>query len=465
MDSFFFLFFYFLLFIFWFYLLKYSGVKILNISIPSFLIVSIFVFQYLGYPILFFFLDDYRAEFVQNRNIILKMFFLTSYTITMIILGFIFARKIFGPLHLQNQYNYPQKEIVNDKQLSRFILYLLFVLSLLVLMIYISKIGFNNIALLSVFDLTENSISSKVLRANMGNAFDGKYHWYRLFMRDFLSIVSVGFFGFYLFRKKLFYLFIFIISFFISCFSMTMATEKSPLLWYFISLLLMYVLIRQNGQFKIKQIIGFGAFASLLLSFIYVNFMGSSDLFAGMTSAFSRIVTGQIHSLYHYVEIFPRQIDFLFGRSFPNPGSLLPFEPFNLTIEIHNYAFPEIAEEGIFGSMPTFFWGEMYANFGYLGIIIPTIFIGFFLYGLNIFLLKLPNTPIFLSFYIWIILHYRTLSETSLSHFILDTEMFIIIFVLIFILAAPNKLKLRFFKFKNLKTIKVKKNQLLANNL
>lgn len=457
MDSFFFLFFYFSFLIVWFYLLKYSGVKILTVSIPSFLIIAIFLFQYLGYPILFFFLDDYRALFVQDRSIILTMFFVTSYIIAFIILGFILAKKTFGKLHLQNQYNYPQQEIVNDKQLSRFILYLLFVLSLLVLMIYISKIGFNNVALLSVLNLTENSISSQVLRSNMGNAFDGKYHWYRLFMSDFLSIVSVGFFGFYLFRKKLFYLFIFIISFFISCFSMTMAIEKAPLLWYFISLFLMYVLIRQNGQFKIKQIIGFGAFASLLISFIYVIFVGSSDLFTGIANAFSRITTGQIHSLYHYFEIFPQRVDFLWGRSLPNPGGLMPYEPFPLTKEVWKIVFPEKIDLNIVGSMPTFFIGEMYANFGYLGIIIPPFFIGFFLYGLNIFLLKLPNTPIFLSFYIWIILHYKKLAATSLSGFIIDTDMFIIFFVLIFILAAPNSLKLRYFKFKNINQSKLNK--------
>lgn len=363
-------------------------------------------------------------------------------------------KKTFGELHLQNQYNYPQQEIVNDKQLSRLILYFFFVLSLLVLMIYISKIGFNNIASLSVLNLTENSISSKVLRANMGNAFDGKYHWYRLFMRDFLSITSVAFFGFYLVKKNFFYFLIFITSFFISCFSMTMATEKGPLLWYFISLFLMYVLIRQNGRFKIKQIIGFGVFASLLISFIYVNFMGSSDLFDGMTSAFSRIITEQMHSLYHYVEIFPRQIDFLFGRSFPNPGGLLPFEPFNLTKEIYNYTFPGMAKKGIVGSMPTFFLGEMYANFGYYGVIFPPFFIGFFLYGLNVFLLKLPKTPILLSFYIWIILHYKTLAESSLSSFIIDIALFIVFPIMILILSVSRGFKLRYFSFQPIKAKK-----------
>ena len=455
MESFFFLFSFFSFYFIWYCLLRYAGIKILIISIPSFLLISIFIFQYFGYPILFFFLNDYRAEFVQDRSIVLTMFFITSYTITFIILGFILAKKVFGQLHLQNQYNFPNVEVVNDKQLSRFILYLFFVLTLFVLMIYISKIGFNNIALLSAFDLAENNVTSKVLRSNMGNAFDGKYHWYRLFMRDFLSIASVAFFGFYLLKKNFFYFFIFITSFFISCFSMTMATEKAPLLWYFISLFLMYVLIKQNGQLKIKQIAILCFFGFLLLGFIYINFMGSKTLLSGVESTFSRITTGKIHSLYYYLEFFPRQEDFIYGKSFPNPGGLLPFEPYSLTKEIHNYAFPEIAKKGIVGSIPTFFWGEMYANFGYIGVIFPPFFIGFFLYGLNIFLLRLAITPIFLSFYIWIIVHYSSLSGTSLSSFLIDINLFIMLVIMIFILSAPKGFKLKYFSFQKIKVKKL----------
>ena len=95
----------------------------------------------------------------------LTMFWITSYTTTLIILGLIFAKKIFGSLHLKNQYNPFSGTIVPDRQLSRFILYLFFVLSILVLLIYISKIGFGNIAVLSL--LGENDTSIKLLRSNM----------------------------------------------------------------------------------------------------------------------------------------------------------------------------------------------------------------------------------------------------------------------------------------------------------
>jgi hypothetical protein len=98
--------------------------------------------------------------------------------------------------------------------------------------------------------------------------------------------------------------------------------------------------------------------------------------------------------------------------------------------------------------MPTFFWGDMYANFGYAGIIFPPFFIGFLLYGLNILLFRFPMTPIFLSVYIWIILHYKSLAVTSLGKFIIDIKMFIVIFFLILVLSTPNYLKIKYLKFK-----------------
>ena len=65
MEEFLLLFIYIFLPVFWLILLNKSGVKLLTISIPSILIISIFIYQYLGYPILFFFINDYSATFVQ----------------------------------------------------------------------------------------------------------------------------------------------------------------------------------------------------------------------------------------------------------------------------------------------------------------------------------------------------------------------------------------------------------------
>jgi hypothetical protein len=322
-------------------------------------------------------------------------------------------------------------------------------MSVLVLFVYLSKVGFNNIALLSVFGTTDSQISIEAHRSSMSNAFEGKYYLYQLFMRDFLSIVSVAFFGQWLLRKKFFSFIVLIISFPICTFSMLMATEKALITFYLISLFLIYVILKNHGRFQFKHLVKFSFFLIFLISLMYKYFINNPSLLEGAIYSISRIFTGQMHALYHYLEIFPEQINFLWGRSFPNPKNLLPFELFHLTQELNHMVFPQDKLRGVTGSMPTFYWGEMYANFSYLGIIIPPFFIGYFLYWINIIIFRLPMTPLVLSFFIWTILHYKNLAITSLSEFLIDTSMVIIILVLILFVAIPNKFKFRYFKFRN----------------
>lgn len=445
MEEFLFLFIYIFLPVFWLILLNKSGVKLLTISIPSILIISIFIYQYLGYPILFFFINDYSAKFVQDREIIWKIFFLSSFTITFIIIGMVVAGKTFGNLHLKNQFNPNTNSILLDKQLSRYFFYLLLIISIFILYIYLSKIGWNNIALFSLLNLSEQSSSIKELRSNMGNAFEGKYHWYRLFMRDFLSIISLALFGQYLISKKYFHFLIFVLSFLVSLLSLLSATEKSPVLWYLISLMIMYLIIKKDSRLKLKYLIGLGIFVPLLLGLIYTNFMNAPSFIKGIEYGFSRLTTGQIQGLYHYFTIFPDQVDFLYGRSFPNPGGLMPFEPYSLSKSVHSIIFPYKSLKGVVGSMPTFYWGEMYANFGYLGVIFPPFFIGYLLYSLNILIFKLPMTPIMLSIYVYLISHYDGLATTSLSKFLIDIKIVLVIFIYVFVVSIPNKGIIKYF--------------------
>ena len=112
--------------------------------------------------------------------------------------------------------------------------------------------------------------------------------------------------------------------------------------------------------------------------------------------------------------------------------------------------FPENASKGIVGSMPTFFWGEMYVNFSYLGIIIPPIFVGFFLYFLNVLIFKLQMTPITLSIFVWTIFHYRALSGSSLSGYLIDLNLIVIVLTLICFTLLFNKGKVKYFKRKKI---------------
>ena len=82
----------------WVYILKLGGMRLMVISLPSFVVFSIFVFQYVGFPILYFGLDAYRAEFVTDENLILKAWLITSIATILICFGALLGANLLRPL-------------------------------------------------------------------------------------------------------------------------------------------------------------------------------------------------------------------------------------------------------------------------------------------------------------------------------------------------------------------------------
>ncbi len=155
-------------------------------------------------------------------------------------------------------------------------------------------------------------------------------------------------------------------------------------------------------------------------------------------SVISRTLGGQIQVAYYYLEYFPSYHPFLNGLSFPNPAGLLPFTNFPLTQQVHSWVHPELARIDIIGSMPTIFWGELYANFGFLGIIIITPLIGIILYIMNWYFESKKNTVLGLSLFIFLIFHYKNLALSSLSNYIFDLNL-----ILIFIFSIVLRIKVQ----------------------
>jgi hypothetical protein len=97
-----------------------------------------------------------------------------------------------------------------------------------------------------------------------------------------------------------------------------------------------------------------------------------------------------------------------------------------------NIVNPNQEKLGIIGSSPTIFWGEMYANFGYLGILVPPFFVGYVVYAINILIFRLPMSPLVLAIFVWSLMHIRNISSTGLSSYIIDiTGLIMVIFTLI----------------------------------
>lgn len=427
--------------IIWLILLKFANIRILTISIPSILLISIFVKQYLGYLTIFFYLDDYRSYYFIDRNVMWLMFFLTSLSITLMLIGFILAKLNIGSFDYNFQNDFVKNKLSTSYKFEHYLIFILFLISSYVLYLYLSRLGFENIALFKLLGFTETKESAYYLRSKMGNDFSGNHHWYRLFFKDFLLISSYTFFASFLIHKKK--ISIFIISFLITSFSLLVSTAKGPVIWYFIGLFILYIIVKKKSKLNNNIVYIFSIFLLILIG-LQLNFIiDDKNLFDSIQIAISRITVGQMSGLYHYLTLFPEKINFLNGRSFPNPGGIFPFEHYNLTQEIEKIVSPDDMQQDIVGSIPTFYWGEMYANFGYIGVIIPPFFIGYLIYWLNIIFHRIEMSPLILSLYTWSILHYQTLSSSSLSDFIIDIDTFIIFFVVVFIVGLSNRGKIK----------------------
>jgi hypothetical protein len=230
-------------------------------------------------------------------------------------------------------------------------------------------------------------------------------------------------------------------------FSLVMSSEKGLFADYLIAIFLLYSIINKNGNISVKLTFAAVIVLALFLIPSYIYFMGDSDIMASIFSIISRGLTGSIQPGYHYLEFFPEYHNWLYGRSLPNPGGLLPFTSYNLTFEIKKFVDVSSSSE-VVGSMPAIYWGEIYANFGYYGLILIPPLIGFMLYCLNLVIFRIKINPLSAALFVWLIMHYKNLSITSLSMYILDTNLYVIVIIYIII---STGLKAKNSKFTGLK--------------
>lgn len=428
--------------IIWIFGLRASGLSFLKISLPSILLGSMLLFQHVGYFSLFFFLDPYRAYLISDRSIIWEMFLWNIYTISFLMVGFITARFIVGKIQSVSRFNvYADNDITLVKS-EIYIFISIILVGVFILIGYITSIGWGNLAIVSAIGLVENEMSIELLRSQMTNAYGANYHWYRFITRDLLSLACVGAFAQWLITRKIKHFFVFNVGLLCSVFSSLIATEKSPILWLLISLCVAYLIVKKKGRIPPSIVFKILPISVSIIGVLYVFFMGADDFRSGLLTAFSRIFTGQIEGLYHYFNIFPNQVGFLNGRSFPNPMGVLPWESYRLTTEVMDIVKPQLRQMGIIGSMPTVFWGEMYANFGYAGVIIPPVFIGFCVYLLNRLFFFLMMSPLTVALFTWLFLHIKNLAVTGLSSYIFNIQLLIIVLLSFILLGISYKGKI-----------------------
>ena len=420
-------------------------------SIPTAFFYFYLIFVYIGSVIILFKLDPYIVRLGATKSDILWLLYATT-TIGFFLIpsGMLCANKIlkFEPKKKLNQYLRADIEMVvspKDSYVMPFF-YLFCVFALLMTLLYIRKVDtLPFVGLMKGGD----AATLALLRSEATNTFAGKAHWYRLAYKHvipFLSLVALTYFLRTKGRIKQKWLLIFLTLFPISCFTNFMNLIKGPLILYWGSIIILLSFIRP--QFiTFRKIFIFGSFCLIVVILMYIYVMGQEDrpLLELSLLPLQRIFVGQISGLYFYYDFFPKHHDFLLGLSFPNPHGIMPYRPYRLTVEVKNYVLPDLASKGIVGSMPTVFWGEVYANFGLISIFPAMFFVGFFIQIVHIIFFKfLKKSTLTISLMVYSIIHFCALTCTSLSNFLLDSFLgFIMLIVIIMIIGGRALAKFR----------------------
>ncbi len=405
----------------WYIFLKKSGFIYSEINIFNILFYFILIFQYFGF-IYIFLLAGYKFS---NSEAIVAVFFNTSITISYLILGSYVARFFLSKSKIFKLFKEKFDTVIIPESASIIFLLVLISISAIYFSKYLYIVGFDNIAFLKLIGMSENPHSVAFLRSEMGNNFPGKYHWYRLFIRDFMYLSSSLIFSLYLTNPKINKVPIAIAIFLLAFASSVIAAEKQPVSELLIFLFFTYLLIKNEGRITFKKMITISMIILGIISVFYY-FLGQGDLHRAMISTANRVFIAQMEGLYYYMEIFPTSIEFLAGRSFPNPAGIFPWEPYRLAVGVAEIV-SGANNSGIVGSMPTFYWGEMYANFGLAGVLIPPFFIGFLIRVVDFLFNNQKKKIILVPIYIWFIFHYKDLAMTGLSKFLIDINLFSII--------------------------------------
>lgn len=416
-------------------LLQACGLSLSTPSIPSIIYIRYIVMNYLGIPLLYFYTISHLYNLgVQDRNLILFFWLMSSVCLLLLLFGFLYSRKIFG-LDI-----YQKAVVVKDQKVEYFEVILILFFCLLVFLRYYSIAN-----VVPLVELIKGNVTNpRLLRAEVG-LFPGKIWRYNLIFQGVLPFVAYYLFALCLLRKSLVRISLFSITFLLTSFVCLMNFHKAPIGLFFIGLFLVYIFKNQiQISFRNSVLPLIVVLVSMMAG--YVFFMGGKIESKLVVRPFRRALGSQIASGYFYLKMFPEDHDFLYGSGMlPNPGSVFPFEPFNIAKRVQYYKKQHLVEGVVRGSSPAVYWASAYANFGILGAIFISFFVGVVIFAIHWLVSRRQLTPLKIGLIVWLAIHLSSIAGTSLSTFVFDIQLVVILFCYAFIKYGPI---LRGFVFK-----------------
>lgn len=179
---------------------------------------------------------------------------------------------------------------------------------------------------------------------------------------------------------------------------------KSPIFFYLIMFFLLRLYVGKM-KFTVRKIVTWGIAGAVALIGMYIVIQGVTDVGSYLSynsGPIGRLILAQIAPTFLHLNLFGEALPFLMGRGLPSTFiDLFDIEQVRSARLVMTTVFPEKVADGTAGVLNTLFIAEAYANFGFVGVVAGTIYVGVLVQVLYITFLRLPKNPIFLSLFIY----------------------------------------------------------------
>lgn len=309
-----------------------------------------------------------------------------------------------------------------------FVLLMMFSFAAVVYTFYI--IGFSNIPLVNFFMGADTEYLA-FLRQQVGRNFQGNVYVRNIIALGLTPLLSYISFVHYSLKKEKKWLIFTIVTVFLSVIILTYDLQKAPVLRY----LFAYIFILPHtykGRFNIKPkyIVLFGILVMVMfLAFTSIDLIG---LFSFDGGPLNRIFKTQAFSTFAHIDVFPSQLDFLYGRSLP---SFITTRVFNapqirsakLVMEVFN---PQGVIDGTAGVMNGFYIAEAYANFSYFGVGFSNIIVAIEMAIVHAVFMRSQKTAVSVAGYAYVTNLFVNTTQGGFIDFIYNPVLWIIILII-----------------------------------
>jgi oligosaccharide repeat unit polymerase len=366
---------------------------------------SLLVSSFIGALFIALGIDDYYMTRKLFRPDEYRMigFVVVCFVMVFLPLSMLFVSKLCG-FEAKREFNdYLKKPLENMAANRNEIFYLFSALSAISFLAIIYMIWKTpDIPIFELLKGTDESLAE--LRVEASRHFHGNVLFRNIFALTLTPVLSLIVYLFAVLtnepRWKLLFVFLFAGAVFVNVYDLA----KSPIFFYFIMFFLVRIYIGKMRFSPVKLAV-YGIIGGAVLVGMYVVIQGVNDIGTFLSynkGPIGRLILAQIAPTFLHLNIFGEALPFLYGKSLPTAlTGLFDIDNVRSARMVMAHVFPERIEDGTGGVLNTLFVAEAYANFGYLGIIIGTLYVGAVIQLLYIFFLRLPKNPIFLSLFVY----------------------------------------------------------------